>query len=53
MSHEMADVVELHVATDDREAVQQELAKFCEQQGLYVVRLFWRGFEPDDEIQEP
>ena len=46
------DVVELHVAAPNREEVKKLLADFCEQQGMGVIRLFSRGWESDDDMED-
>lgn len=48
----MKDAIELHIATQDRDTDIARLAKVCENEGFTVIRLFWRGIEPDDEYEE-
>lgn len=40
--------IELHIVSEDTEIEIAELARFCEQKGYPVIRLFWRGIEPED-----
>lgn len=42
------DAVELHVRTENKEETMTALSEFCEARGFDVIRLFWRGVEPED-----